>query len=285
MPASLALRSAVAPRLLPPALESHSMRPDPTPPAAARTPPRPSHTSRRLAALAQLTLVVAAHALALHLLVRPDTVTPPAPQTAIEVTLITLPAPTPLAPPEPVPAAPQAPAPPPPRPVVAPAPPPKPVLKQRTPRPKPAPPPLAKSSTAPVPAETPDTPPEPAVEAPDTAPETPATATPMEVAAAPAPAAAPPAECSDAGYLYKPDPPYPRLANRMNQQGTSLIQADVASDGAVDNVRLHRSSGYPRLDNAALKAVAGWRFNPARCGNTAKASQVIVPVEFKLEKP
>ena len=107
----------------------------------------------------------------------------------------------------------------------------------------------------------------------------------MEVAAAPAPAAAPPAECSDAGYLYKPDPPYPRLANRMNQQGTSLIQADVASDGAVDNVRLHRSSGYPRLDNAALKAVAGWRFNPARCGNTAKASQVIVPVEFKLEKP
>ena len=69
----------------------------------------------------------------------------------------------------------------------------------------------------------------------------------------------------------------------MHEQGKVLLKVHVAADGAAGEVLVHASSGHPRLDGAALKAVTRWRFVPARRGDLQVASWVIVPIEFKLE--
>ncbi|MCM1512396.1 MAG: energy transducer TonB [Oxalobacter formigenes] len=47
-----------------------------------------------------------------------------------------------------------------------------------------------------------------------------------------------------------------------------ILAVHILSTGQVDNIRLKKSSGYSRLDNAAIAAVKKWRYIPARQGNT-----------------
>ena len=53
--------------------------------------------------------------------------------------------------------------------------------------------------------------------------------------------------------------------------------------GASDAVTILVSSGHPLLDDAALAAVRGWRFNPATRGGAAVAAPVDVPIRFRLQ--
>jgi periplasmic protein TonB len=48
---------------------------------------------------------------------------------------------------------------------------------------------------------------------------------------------------------------YPQEASRRKQQGTALLDVTLARDGTVLGVRVERSSGFPLLDEAAIKAV------------------------------
>lgn len=86
----------------------------------------------------------------------------------------------------------------------------------------------------------------------------------------------------DADYLKNPSPEYPALSRRMREQGTVQLDVTVAPDGSAKQVRLSRSSGYPRQDEAALDTVKRWRFVPARKGDEAITADVIVPIEFRL---
>ena len=43
-----------------------------------------------------------------------------------------------------------------------------------------------------------------------------------------------------------------------------------------------QSSGYPALDRAAVQAVEGWRFQPARRDGRDTGSLLYVPVVFRL---
>jgi protein TonB len=58
-------------------------------------------------------------------------------------------------------------------------------------------------------------------------------------------------------------PKYPRVAVRLGQEGTVLVKMRVAVDGTVAEAWVSESSGYERLDQAALDAVADWLFRPA----------------------
>jgi periplasmic protein TonB len=58
-------------------------------------------------------------------------------------------------------------------------------------------------------------------------------------------------------------PEYPPQARRLGEQGTVLMQVLVGVDGRVLEAKLLQSSGFPRLDQAALAgAKADYRFFP-----------------------
>lgn len=61
-------------------------------------------------------------------------------------------------------------------------------------------------------------------------------------------------------------PAYPADAYSRRQQGTVLLRLTVDIDGRVDEVAVHRSSGFRSLDDAAVEAARQWRFTPARRG-------------------
>ena len=94
--------------------------------------------------------------------------------------------------------------------------------------------------------------PEPAVVAALAAPPTPAAAA---ESGAVAKTAAVPLRC--------PSPRYPPASVRLGEEGSLLVEIRVARDGRVRSVAVIESSGYVRLDEAALEAVGSWRFEPA----------------------
>jgi protein TonB len=107
---------------------------------------------------------------------------------------------------------------------------------------------------------------------------------PQPVAAAPAPApVAVVAARFDADYLHNPKPVYPALSRRMNEEGRVLLKVRVSAQGAALDVTVSKTSGFPRLDAAAVDAVTRWRFVPARRGDEAVDSSVVVPITFAFE--
>lgn len=87
----------------------------------------------------------------------------------------------------------------------------------------------------------------------------------------------------DAAYLQNPAPAYPKVSRRRGEEGKVMLRVRVLSDGRADAVEIAESSGHPRLDEAARETVGGWRFAPARQGETPVDSWLRVPIVFRLE--
>jgi periplasmic protein TonB len=98
-------------------------------------------------------------------------------------------------------------------------------------------------------------------------------------------AALPPVEVREAVPVYRinPAPEYPSLARRRGYEGTVVIEAFVDREGRVQDLRLYQSSGHEVLDRAAMQAVKGWLFEPARRGRDKIEMWVKVPLSFRLE--
>ena len=182
------------------------------------------------------------------------------------------PAPTPAATPAPPVAVRQ----PPPPPVVQP-----PVVQQAAkPRPvatkpkvKSSPPPKAVNRPRPVP-----------VEPPQTASLMP-TAAPTSAQPVPTPAVPPLREPQyQSASLRNPAPSYPPLSRRFGEQGEVMLRVLVSPAGEALQVELLASSGHRRLDEAARKMVAKWRFIPAQRGQEKVQAWVRVPVVFQLRR-
>lgn len=161
-------------------------------------------------------------------------------------------------------------------------------IKAPEPRPKPERKPVEQPQARPVSAPAPVA--EPAVEPPREAAapaESPTAApiAPMPPAVAVQPAAEPAIEPPrhNAAYLSNPPPPYPLAARRRGIEGTVLVRAEVSAGGECLRVELKKTSGAEILDQAALRAVKGWRFVPAKRGSQALVAWVEVPITFKLE--
>ncbi len=102
---------------------------------------------------------------------------------------------------------------------------------------------------------------------------------------APAQEAGPPAFSParfDVAYLDNPAPVYPSLARRRQQEGEVLVRVRVSPEGRPQSVQIAQSSGVAALDQAALAAVRGWRFQAARRGQDAVADTVLIPLRFRL---
>jgi protein TonB len=180
--------------------------------------------------------------------------------------LIAPPAPKPAVPPKPKPHVDQHPVVPPPKPkpqvvkpAPAPIPPPNPVVDP-APAPKPAPPPVVTEA-----------PPPPAFTAPPAEVKKPEPAPPPVI---------PPRV--DASQLNNPIPPYPSISRRLGEEGKVLLDVDILADGSVGEVKIKTSSGYPRLDQAALEAVKHWHYVPASRGGQPISYWYVQPIVFSL---
>ena len=87
---------------------------------------------------------------------------------------------------------------------------------------------------------------------------------------------------SSASYLKNPEPEYPPLSQRMGEEGTVRIRVFVLKNGRAQEASVQKSSGYPRLDAAALKAALSWRYVPGTLGGEARDMWVITPIAFNL---
>lgn len=217
-------------------------------------------------AYGKLALVLAAHAavfgvLLTHAAIKPAEVPQMEPMT---VSLVANPAPKPE--PELVPVVPK------PEPVVKKVTPkPKPVVEQPTPKPvteavaQPVAQPVVEAPTAPVVVQAPAPEPQPVV-----------VAEPQRE-----PVIEPPK--FGASYLSNPPPQYPNLSRRSGEEGRVLLRVLVSVEGGAESVQLEQGSGYTRLDHAAIAAVKGWRFIPAKRDNQPISAYVLVPVNFSLQ--
>jgi protein TonB len=78
-------------------------------------------------------------------------------------------------------------------------------------------------------------------------------------------------------------PAYPALSRRFDEEGTVVLQVELDETGGVASARVHKSSGFARLDEAALAAVKTWRCTPAhRNGSPVKAT-ALQPFRFVLQ--
>lgn len=78
-------------------------------------------------------------------------------------------------------------------------------------------------------------------------------------------------------------PSYPPLSRRLGEEGKAVLRVELDDAGQVDLATIKTSSGYSRLDEAALSAVRQWRCNPARRGGVAVRAVAIQPINFVLE--
>jgi len=78
-------------------------------------------------------------------------------------------------------------------------------------------------------------------------------------------------------------PPYPEAARLRELEGTVLLLLKVRPDGSVGERKIHKPSGTPLLDDAAVKAARHGTFIPARRGPRPVEAWVEVPVKFELK--
>lgn len=120
----------------------------------------------------------------------------------------------------------------------------------------------------------------------------PATTALTQVTNVPKPAAPPPvakpgikkAPEIDPKYKRRFQPEYPPTSRRLGEEGSVVLQVLVRADGSVQDGKIQKSSGFPRLDEAALKhALRAWRFTPGTEDGAPVTTWHSVKVTFKIE--
>ncbi|MCC7395992.1 MAG: energy transducer TonB [Planctomycetes bacterium] len=111
--------------------------------------------------------------------------------------------------------------------------------------------------------------------------------TPPKAAVATAEAAATPTATPSARVEAEPfadnlPPEYPANERALGREGDVLVRVQLDARGVVLAVELAQPSPFPGLNRAALRAVRGWRFAPASENGHPVASELEVPIEFRL---
>jgi TonB family protein len=77
---------------------------------------------------------------------------------------------------------------------------------------------------------------------------------------------------------------YPLISRSLNEQGTVRLKMSLTELGAVSGVAVERTSGFRRLDDAAVEYMrAHWLYVPAKQGGQAMPATVQANVTFRLE--
>lgn len=77
-------------------------------------------------------------------------------------------------------------------------------------------------------------------------------------------------------------PVYPAWSKRMREQGEVVLQVFLDTAGKVVRTEINRTSGSPRLDEAALQAVQRWRCRPATVDGRPVATVALQSINFVI---
>jgi TonB family protein len=76
--------------------------------------------------------------------------------------------------------------------------------------------------------------------------------------------------------------PFQFISIRLNEEGVAELAIHVSKDGTVTNATIVKSSGYPRVDNAAIACASTFRYQPAMHDGTAVDADTLANVNLKL---
>ena len=106
---------------------------------------------------------------------------------------------------------------------------------------------------------------------------------PRPLPVATAPAAPVTVDNLDERMIEGKPPRYPMESRRKREQGTVLLRLLIGLDGRVAQASVAESSGFDRLDQAALQAVRGWRWQPMVRDGTTVEVRGVMPIPFVLK--
>lgn len=86
-----------------------------------------------------------------------------------------------------------------------------------------------------------------------------------------------------AEYLDNPPPAYPSVSQHRGEHGRVMVSVLVTAEGLVKEAFVEQSSGFPRLDEAAVAAVRAWRFVPAKRRGVNVEMRHRIPIRFELD--
>jgi protein TonB len=78
------------------------------------------------------------------------------------------------------------------------------------------------------------------------------------------------------------EPTYPSASRRAGEEGTVRLKVLVDEKGRPRDVAVANSSGFARLDQAAMEAVRKWRFVAATDGTNPISAWTQVAITFRL---
>jgi TonB family protein len=76
---------------------------------------------------------------------------------------------------------------------------------------------------------------------------------------------------------------YPLIARVFDQEGTTELAFQLLADGTVSGVKVTKSSGSDRLDDAAVECVAKWHYRPAIKDDQLVDMPMTVKVDWNLK--
>ena len=78
-------------------------------------------------------------------------------------------------------------------------------------------------------------------------------------------------------------PPYPAQSRRLGETGIVILRVELSETGHVAVPKVQSSSGYVRLDEAALAAVRTWRCTPSTRNGQPVRAVALQPFNFVLQ--
>jgi periplasmic protein TonB len=89
---------------------------------------------------------------------------------------------------------------------------------------------------------------------------------------------------TDADDLYNPNKRYPRMSITMGEQGVVMVRILIGANGLPIKAELQKTSGFERLDQAALEFVMQSRYKPGTLNGVANEMWMGRTVTYNLAK-
>lgn len=101
----------------------------------------------------------------------------------------------------------------------------------------------------------------------------------------PRPPPPPPPPPTSLVTTYRPDVEdyYPDAARRANQEGRATVKLCISPAGKIDSAEIVDTSGFPMLDEAAIRLGKAFRFKPPTQLGKPVAACTTLPVKFELK--